>query len=200
MLATPFKMIKKPAYLVEGNMEQKFIQSVCPNAAVQRINCNGDSVCLESIAKRVGSLGRLLHKRYSPLIVIFDRERRQETVTEIREEFLKHLSKEGIDTQVIVGIPDRDIENWILADYATFADAAKIDAELIPQSFEGEKGKSIIKKLNQSDQPYVETVHGVTWLKSCRPDIMRKNSPSFAEFADALNDLSCWWLDQKHLS
>src|ERR1044072_2910006 len=109
--ATQSKMTR-PAYLVEGDLEQKFIQNTCPGCKVQKINCNGDDVSLEAIAKRVGSLGRFAHTRHSPLIVIFDRERRDETSEQIEAKFREILTHEQIQVPIIVGIPDRDTESW----------------------------------------------------------------------------------------
>lgn len=192
-------MNNKPAFLVEGDLEQKFIQNACPGAPVRKINCNGDSVCIESIAKRVGSLARLLHKRFSPIVVIFDRENREISARDLKRKFIEALKTECIDSKVIVGIPDRDIENWILADYSVFSSAAGIESVLIPPSFEGKKGKSIIKKSLGNEKSYVETVDGVAWLKSCRANVIRENSASFSEFMDELIGLQCRWLDQKQI-
>jgi hypothetical protein len=86
-----------PAYIVEGDLEQKFIQNVCPGCSVRRLNCNGRDVSLEAIARRVGTLGRLLHKRHSPIIVVFDREGRPEPSEQIEETLRQTiLAQEGI--------------------------------------------------------------------------------------------------------
>ena len=190
----------KPAFLVEGDLEQKFVQNTCPGCPVQKINCNGDDVSVASIAKRVGTLGRLLHKKHSPLVVVFDREKRTDSPDEIESLFRKELQAEDIQVPVIVGIPDRDIENWILADLEVFQQAIGANPGDDKTIYEGQKGKTIIKKQLGQGRSYVETIDGVAWLKSCRPDIMSKNSFSFAKFAEALSGISCWWLKQHHLS
>ena len=189
----------KPAFLVEGSLEQKFIQQICPNCPVQKINCNGEDVCLDSIAKRVGTLGRLLHKRFSPIIVIFDREMRKETSDQLRDQFKKAIAHEKIQVPIIVGIPDRDIEAWILSDFEFFAQAAGIDRELLTPSYEGQKGKTVIRGLIGAKRKYIETVDGVTWLKSCRATVMAQNSQSFQNLFRGLRRISCWWLDQQDL-
>jgi len=188
----------KPAFIVEGDLEQKFIQLVCSGCPVRKINCNGDSVKIELIAKRVGTLGRLLHKRHSPIIVVFDREQRTETIDEIENIFRESLRPELIEVPVIIGIPDRDIENWILADIEIFAEKSGAERELFPPNYEGEKGKTIIKKYIGRNRSYVETIDGVKWLKACRPSIMRSKSLSFNKFSQALDDISCWWLKEQH--
>ena len=187
------------AFLVEGDLEQRFFQNVCPTSPVRKINCNGEDVSIEAIAKRIGTLGRLLQKRYSPVVVVFDRERRTKSCEDIEAEFRKALTHEDINVPIIVGIPDRDTENWILADPESFARCVEIERSRIPLALEGTKGKTEIKKLLPPKKTYVETIDGVTWLKKARPTVMRENSPSFARFADALKDIQCWWLQEGHL-
>ena len=62
--------MKRPAFLVEGHLEQRFVQAVCPGSSVLRLNCNGDKVAIEAVAKRVGTLGRRVHKKCSVLGVV----------------------------------------------------------------------------------------------------------------------------------
>ena len=185
----------KPAFLVEGDLEQKFIQSVCPGSPVQKINCNGDRVEISAIAKRVGTLGRLLQKRFRPLIVVFDREKRNLSCDEIELELRECLKSEDLNVETLIGIPDREIENWILADFETFIHCSGCDEELNFEAFEGTSGKSKIKSMLPSGKAYVETVEGVAWLKQCRAKKLAERSPSFAKLATILQPLQCWWLD-----
>lgn len=191
--------MSNPGFLVEGDLEQKFIQNICPKSPVRKINCNGDDVSIEAIARRVGTLGRLLQKRWRPLIVVFDREQRYASGTEIETQFREALDREDLKVPIIVGIPDRDTETWILADPERFALSAGIQISAISQAYEGKKGKTEIKKLLHGRRGYVETIDGVSWLKQARPVTMKRNSPSFAHFAAALDDLRCWWLQEEHL-
>jgi len=188
-----------PAFLVEGIMEQKFIQSVCPGAPVRTIGCNGNSVKLEVIAKKVGTFSRLFKGRYSPIIVIFDREDREKESQDIEGEFLLMLKKEEIEGHVVVGIPDRNIESWILADMEMFIKSSGIQQSDATLQFEGYNCKSFIKKHLNCNNPYVETIHGVQWLKASRPHIMRVHSPSFKRLFGALERLDCWWLKKDEL-
>lgn len=190
--------MNKPAYLVEGDLEQKFIQNICQGSPVQKINCNGDETSLDAIAKRVGSLGRLLHKRHSPLIVVFDREGRSETSEEIEIALAEKLKSEKLEVPVIIGVPDRNIESWILADPYSFNESANV--AIPPDSnFEGKCGKASIKKILNGKSNYVETIHGVKWLKSSRAIEIQKNSPSFRRLATTLSKLECWWLKDLQL-
>jgi hypothetical protein len=185
-----------PAYLVEGDMEQDFIQSICPGAPVQKIGCNGHTVSVEAIAKRVGTLGRMLQRRCSPIVVIFDREERPLSALELEGAFLTAVQKEGITATLIIGIPDRDIEAWILADLKAFAESAGISLPQNAGPFEGTKGKSGIKALLPAGKSYVKTMDGVKWLKNANPAEIAKQSPSFLRLQKQLTVLECWWLQR----
>ena len=189
--------MNKPAFLVEGDLEQRFIQANCKNCPVQKINCNGKAVSLEAIAKRVGTLARLMEKRHSPsvIIVIFDREHRSQTSEEIENSFLNLLKSECVGTKVVVGVPDRTIESWILADVERFAASAGVciaDAVIA----EGKNGKNVLRGL-LGGRAYSEPIHGVAWLKSARASILSTQSASFRRFATLLRDIECWWLNRE---
>jgi hypothetical protein len=188
-------IVSKPAYLIEGDLEQLFIQNVCPKFCVRRIGLNGDNVSVPAIAKRVGTLVRLLQRRYRPIIVIFDREARSATCDEIERELRDCLRNENIDVGLIVGIPDRDVENWILADYDIFCECSGCTAPAPPTGFEGVKGKTKLKKLLSERRPYIETIDGVQWLKRCRANKIAEHSLSFAKLMSSLQELPCWWLE-----
>jgi hypothetical protein len=190
----------KPAFLVEGDLEQKFIQNTCPRSCVQKINCNGDDVSIASIAKRVGTLGRLLHKRCSCLVVIFDRENRSESVVEIEDILRQALKSEDIDVPIYIGIPDRQIENWILSDIDMFLELSEAHPDQPTTLFEGMNGKSIVKKSLGSGRSYVGPLDGVNWLRGCRPSIMKQNSASFRRFIESLEGIPCWWLQNAYLT
>lgn len=192
--------MSKPAYFVEGVLEQRFIQSICSGAPVRLISCNGNSVNINAIAERVGTLARLLHKRYSPLVVIMDRESRLESAQELCEALQQSLLHERIDAPVVVGVPDRNIECWILADFERFAESANIETALERENYEGCNGKAAIKRLLPRGKKYVETIDGVAWLKAARPAEMALQSPSFLGFLKKIQHFRCWWVAQTELS
>jgi hypothetical protein len=191
--------MNKPAYLVEGDLEQKFLQKICPGSPVRKINCNGKDVSLEAIAERVESLGRLIHKRFSPIVVVFDREGRTQTCEQIEAKLFKLLEKEMIQVRLVIAVADRQVENWILADYEMFTKSAAIQNETARPSFEGENGKSRIREALGRARIYVETIDGVAWLQAARPEKMVQNSPSFSRLVTALAELPCWWLEQRRM-
>ncbi len=192
-------MFNKPAFLVEGRMEKLIVESLCPGSAVRIINCNGDEVSLEAIAKRIGSLSRLIQNRFSPIIVIIDREARDAPSSKIRRDLSALLTQEHINVPIVVGVPDRMIENWILADAGTFATIINRKSNAISESFEGTAGEARLKELLPDNITYVKTIQGVEWFKSCDADTICQNSASFREFANAIADVKCPWLAIKRL-
>jgi hypothetical protein len=193
--------MSKVAYFVEGKMEQLIIQQICPGSPVRMINCNGDGVAIEAIARRVASLGRMLRGKVRIFVVIFDREGRTLSSEEIALRFLELLKAEGFNENVVVGIPDRMIENWILADYKSFCRNAKIEfnGETAKRSFDGCAGEAQIKKLLPKGVSYVKTLHGVEWFIKSRSEVISNTSPSFRSFADRLTSLKCNWLQDREL-
>src|ERR1051325_9864423 len=105
-----------PAFFVDGRMEQMFIQHICPRSKVQLINCNGDDVQLGAIANRLSSLIRLLKQRWSPIVILLDREERLDSATAVANTLRELLRARQIGDELIVGVADRTTENWILAD------------------------------------------------------------------------------------
>jgi Domain of unknown function (DUF4276) len=133
------------------------------------------------------------------LVVVFDREKRLETCDQIKSALIQALCSEGISSRIVIGIPDRDIESWIVADPEMLRSSAKIARDTQISCCEGRKGKSVIKSLLGHGQYYVETVHGQLWLKKSRASVIASNSASFAAFATELSDLDCWWLQTSTL-
>lgn len=187
----------RPGFIVEGHLEQDFVQLVCEGSPVRRIGCNGTDVKIDAIAKRVATHVRLLQRKCNPIVVVFDREGRNETCEALETSLKESLKRENITANVIVGIPDRDIESWILADFESFARSAGIDPKSSDGQFEGKKCKCKVKDWASGKCNYTETIHGVAWLKNAHPQKIRQASPSFARFFEALKGLSCRWLQQE---
>ncbi|RJP62637.1 MAG: DUF4276 family protein [Ignavibacteriales bacterium] len=184
--------MNNPAFLVDGQLEQRFIQNACPNAPVRLLNCNGDKVSSSAIAKRIATHYRLLKKKYSPIVIVIDRESRCLTATEFKNEITTLLANDNISEDFIIGIADRMIENWILADKINVSKYAKVNLDQVPD-VEGENGKSKIRKLIKD---YHETTVGVELLKKSNPQRMF-SSESFKTFFSSINNrIDCWWMNK----
>lgn len=184
--------MNKPAFLVDGFTEKLVLEKICPNTKINRINCNGNSVSLESIAKRVATLIRIMNNRHYPIIIVVDREDREMTVAEIEVKLKEEIEKNGIKDDVRIGVCDRMIENWILSDWETFAETCKSENNIKPANTEGMKGKAFIKKVYPN---YQETTDGVNMLLKANPKKMYDNSDSFKKFTTQIADINCDWLN-----
>lgn len=175
----------KPAFLVDGLTEKRFVQRACKGRPVQILNCNGETVAPGAIAKRAASLIRLWGGRCFPIVILVDRESRQEGASEFAETLSRAIRDEGIEDEVIVGVADRMIENWMIADPALWPDFEEID------SVDGISGVSVIKRRLGS---YNKAANGPELLHRCRASEIRTRSTSFSAFADQLSRLRCSWL------
>jgi hypothetical protein len=186
----------EPAFLVDGVMEQRIIGQICRGKTVQRLNCNGTNTPLEVIVNRIEFHIRILNNRYSPIIVLIDREKRRRTCEEIAVEMSRLLSGRGYGGQLVLGVVDRCIENWILADWSSVVEHFK-EYRIVTRSegalFEGTQGKTELKKLLPRELLYNEPTWGKDMFLCCRPDRIYENSASFRTFVDQLN-LPCPWL------
>ena len=184
----------KVAFIVDGHQEQKIVQQLCPGSPVRRHNCNGRDVEVAAAAKRIASLIRLIGNGYHPFVIVFDRESRTTTAMQLAKDIESQLRSERITDHLIIGVPDRMIENWILADWPN----AKAKGDFIgakpSASIEGANGKGIVMKHLPKAGRYHETIEGVDWFVSCNPSIMCSKSASFHHFASQLKTLGCSWL------
>src|SRR5690554_816402 len=77
-----YKMIN-PAFIVDGFTEKLIIEKICPGKTIKRADINGKNVTLDAIAKKIASLIRLLNNRYHPIIILIDKEERNESISDI---------------------------------------------------------------------------------------------------------------------
>jgi len=183
-----------PAFLVDGHLEKKFIQQICPGKTVRILNCNGKDVHMSAIAERIATQCRLLKGKYYPIIIVIDRECRDESFLEIKNSLTQEVKNLQVNDQLIIAVADRMIENWIVADIAT---VSKYSSKVVShKEYDGKHGKNILTKILKN---YHETTDGVSLLVSCYASRIRANSPSFGSFYDELAENKieeCWWLSR----
>ena len=180
----------RAAYIVEGFQEKRFLQRACPNRPVRIIGCNGKNVCPYEIARRIASHYRQLTDRCYPIITWLDLEGRTIRADLFRSQLLEALSGEGVGDDLVLGIADRMIENWILADSETVSD--KIGSQFDMPDGPDVNGKAFLSSIFSD---YHETTSGVELLLKCRPSKMRQ-SPSFNQFYQLLPENGCYWLSK----
>jgi hypothetical protein len=183
----------EPAFLVDGVMEQRIIAHLCPNKPVRRIDCNGRDVALEAIVERVDLHIHNLNNKYHPIIILIDRETRDMSSDQIALYISGRLDERGHRDQYVVGVVDRCIENWILADWHTVARKQSFPAKRVPGICEGIQGKTALKKLLPDHILYNEPTWGKDFFLSCDPKNIYAKSASFRSFVDQLN-CPCNWL------
>jgi len=179
------------AFLVDGHLEKRFIQNVCPNKTVRILNCNGKSVSVTAIAKRVATHCRLFKGKFYPIIIIVDLEDRHISAQIFHNDLLHAIRNEGINDDIILGIPNQMIENWILADKKLVSCYTK-KQPVWSGTPDGFNGKSHLKFLIEG---YHETTIGVELLVKCFASRMC-DSPTFKDFFDKLFSDTCWWLQR----
>lgn len=176
--------MSNPAFIVDGFTEKLVIGSLCPGKPVSRTDLNGKSVTIDAIANKVASLIRLLNNRHYPIIVVIDREEREESCGNLCQELGNKLNALGLDDQDIrICFADRMFENWIIADW----DVLETDKEK-PEFTEGLKGSSEIKKILGS---YHKTTEGVELFLKCNLETIYQHSESFRNFVDSIPDINC---------
>jgi hypothetical protein len=182
--------VPKPAFFVDGFTEMRVLQSICPTGVIRRLNMNGKDVKVSAIAKAVYMQYKLLGNKCYPIIVLIDREQRQATYEAIAQELCSEIEKLGMPLdQFHVGVCDRMIENWILADHELLLEKFG----RVTHTADGEHGKGALRNLFTRDRPYQETVHGVELLLAASATRIAQRSASFASFVNQI-PVQCAWL------
>jgi hypothetical protein len=178
-----------PAFIVDGFTELTIIQKICPNRPIRR-SINGKDVSLKRTAAEIVTIIRTMNNRYYPIIILTDREKRPDdfltVAAELNREVVEQLATKNVVADIRIGVADRMIENWILADANALGNHAEIPAET-----DGFGGKGLMKRI----MDYSETVDGPKLFLKADASKMYENSPSFKHFVDQLGDLNCPYLD-----
>jgi hypothetical protein len=174
-----------PAFIVDGLTERRIIQKLCPGRPIN-LSMNGENVSLKAMAAKIVTFIQLWSNRYYPIVILTDREKRSDDflamVAVLRAEVLEQLASKNMTADIRIGVADRMIENWILAD----ADALGNPPE-IPAETDGLGGKGLMKRI----MDYSETADGPDLFFNADVSKMYENSPSFKHFVDQLEDLDC---------
>ena len=178
-----------PAFIVDGFTERNIIQNICPGAPIRRTDLNGKDVSIEAMAKKIASLIKVLNNRHYPVIILVDKESRNISCKEMIAKLEESIKKEGINNlDLRVGVADRMLENWILADW---------------DKLKSKKGKPLntdcingCGKLKEVIGSYGKTTDCVDMFLNADIKKMYKNSPSFKVFADKIADINCDYINK----
>lgn len=178
-----------PAFIVDGFTERNIIQNICPGAPIRRTDLNGKDVSIEAMAKKIASLIRVLNNRHYPVIILVDKESRDMSCKEMIVKLEESIKKEGINNlDLRVGVADRMLENWILADW----DKLK-SKKAKPFNTDCINGCGKLKEVIGS---YGKTTDCVDMFLNADIKKMYKNSPSFKVFADKIADINCDYINK----
>ncbi|WP_157835397.1 DUF4276 family protein [Xanthomonas sp. SHU 166] len=177
----------RPAYLVDGITEQRFVQAICQGSPVRLTNLNGNSVSAEAIAKRIASIVRLWKGRHYPIIVVVDLEKRSLSADEFARQVEESVKAQGIEDLLIVGAVDRMIENWMICDEAVWGEGQ------LRELTDGFSGATELKRMMPT---YDKAADGPTLLIESRASEIAKRSKSFKVFCEKLQGLKCNWLNR----
>lgn len=176
-----------PAFLVEGQMEQKILQRICPGQPVRLIGVNGDHVKLEAICDRLETQIRLLGNRYHPIFVVFDREGREAPALEISTSVASMLMARGFQGHDIrIFVADREIEDWMLLDAEGICQHYNIPVPAIKPN-----GKGGLAKLIGNRVQYHETSVGVELFLIVSKEKLRDGCPNFCALYESAAEIAC---------
>jgi hypothetical protein len=179
------------AFIVDGATEKKIVQALCQDSPVRMTGLNGRDAAITALAKAIQAFIKLFKGRYYPVIIVVDRETRDMTSEEMEAQLVHELQSYGIDTaHIIMTCPDRMIENWMLADKELMQGyGIEIDDVL-----DGCNGKAKLRSLlREKEITYHELTVGVDIFRKADPNIMSRNSASFARFQGRAAPF-CQWL------
>jgi hypothetical protein len=179
-----------PAFIVDGFTELTIIQKICPNRPIRR-SINGKDVSLKRAAAEIVTIIRTMNNRYYPIVILTDREKRLDdfltVAADLNREIVEQLASKNINVDIRIGVADRMIENWILADTEALG-----NPKGIPTETDGFGGKGLMKKIMPT---YSETVDGPDLFFKADVRKIYEKSPSFKHFVNQLEDLNCPYLD-----
>jgi hypothetical protein len=190
--------MSNPAFIVDGQMEKKIIQSLCPSSPVRILNRNGKDVSYDVAGKYASSLIRLLKHNY-PIIIVFDRENRSDPSATIATSLHDAIIGYGIqNVDILIGVPDRMIENWLLADISSINMYYGLNPCICQINFEGTNGKSKLRSII-GNSTYSETQDGPAMFSLCSVNNLYSNSSSFKSFCNIIKTINCTWLSEFNL-
>ncbi len=181
-------IMSRPAFIIDGFTEKLILDKICPGCKIARTDLNGKTVTIKAIAKKISAMIRLLGNRFYPIIIVVDKEDREQSCDILIEELTDELIKNGCgDQDMRIFFADRMIENWIIADWNILNNSKEK-----PLITDGLRASKIIK---DSFGTYSKTIDGVELFLKCNSKILYKNSPSFKKMIDGIQDIECYYKD-----
>ena len=116
-------------------------------------------------------------------MILVDKEQRDISFEQMSNQILQGIN----DLDIRVGVADRMIENWILADWEALTGSTLNE----PENPDNGSGSNTIRKVKGS---YDKTTVGVEYFLKVRQQVAYKKSHSYKHFIDNLNGIPCDYL------
>jgi hypothetical protein len=179
--------MERIAAIVEGHLEAHFMNETYPKVLVQRFLPNGDDVALDLIVEAITDQLEIIDKSVERVVILLDRERRAQpalsVVAYIRSKLINHNSKRAY----YIGVTDREVENWILADTKLLTDRYNLDA--YSYCGDGRGGKGRLSEITGGDLAPRDKAR---LLKAVSPSNVGNASLSLAKFVEQI-DFPWFW-------
>lgn len=166
-------MFTKYAALVEGHTEKRFFEIALPDVHAFMPIKNGQSI--DVLINSIVTGFKTLPRTRTVVFIWFDRERQSLTSAELAQKVWTAIEPIKGDRSVFIGVPDRELEAWILADEDMVTTEC---GSPFVFSHEGTEPKKECEKLIGSSAPGVKA--GA--LKKAYASRIAAKSPSFSEF------------------
>lgn len=165
-------MLDRCAAIVEGHTEKQFFEYSLPNVMAMRTIKNGQS--LETLLDSIVTSVQTVPYSRQVIFIWFDRENLPDCCSDLEDQVRSAIAPYVQGKTVYVGIPDREVENWLLADIHGATDS-EIEYDY---THEGIKGKPVFENVCGLKSPGDKA----RALKRARPSIIAQRSPSFQLF------------------
>lgn len=170
----------KIAALVEGHTETHFINATFPKPHFQRPFPNGKDVSLDLIAESISDALEVVGGEIDAILVLLDREGRAITAQDMAVELSGKLKKLGCNRKIHIGVTDRHLENWILADQEAIRE--KFQREDFFYAGDGTRGKAILESVAGYAMSPIDKAR---LLKSCSAIRAKTRSQSLLSWLDS---------------
>jgi len=174
--------------IVEGKTEVEFVKATMPRPHVMTPFPNGKRTPVGHICEAIVDALEGFGGTNRDVVILVDREKRDETAVSIRDTILKAVSSKFPSMRFHIGVSDRHIENWIVADESF----VKNTYNLPEYSYcgDGAFGDMTLHRLNSDVS--IGAVDRARLLRAASAKNIAAVSPSFERFVRSI-DFDWYW-------
>jgi hypothetical protein len=179
--------MERIAAIVEGHTEAHFVHATYAASHIIRPIPNGETVPVEQIIEAILDAMDVIGGNISKILILLDREQREMEAEDFLSKIQSALELRCGTRKLYIGVADRQIENWIVADEQEMRNRYKPDFEY---QGDGCGGKAVLEKINGgvSLGPFDTAL----LLKSCSANRASTRSSSLARLLKII-DFDWFW-------